>query len=80
MVYSGPGYVRIHDGRDGAPLRTIQGDASLDHFGASLGGCGDVNGDGGADFIIGAYQLDPPYIYGNGYARVFLSKPFLRRR
>jgi len=37
----------------------INGQASYDHSGASVASAGDVNGDGLADLIIGAYTSDP---------------------
>jgi hypothetical protein len=44
------------DGTDGI---TINGIASGDGAGRSVSDAGDVNGDGIADFIIGAPQADP---------------------
>jgi len=41
-------------GADGAVLMTFHGDAAGDHFGAAVGGAGDVDGDGTPDVIVGA--------------------------
>ncbi|MDP2309076.1 MAG: MopE-related protein [Pseudomonadota bacterium] len=39
-------------------VTTLQGDATGDYFGYSVGGGGDVDGDGFPDFVIGAYGND----------------------
>lgn len=69
------GRVRVMSGRNGAILRTLEGEADYDRFGESLASAGDVNGDGFADFIIGANPqfaatqgASPPYV---GRARVY---------
>jgi hypothetical protein len=41
------------------------------HFGYSVSGAGDVNGDGYADFMVGAPLENNENIIGNGYAYVF---------
>jgi hypothetical protein len=45
---------------DGTVGVVLYGRASADHFGFSLSGDGDVNGDGFADLLIGAIGADPP--------------------
>jgi hypothetical protein len=44
---------------DGANGFQISGEATLDYSGASVSSAGDMNGDGFADVIIGAYGADP---------------------
>jgi hypothetical protein len=44
---------------DGTIGFRLDGEAALDHSGRSVASAGDVNGDGFADVIIGAYEADP---------------------
>jgi len=64
------GSARVFSGQDGSILYTFNGDSAVDWFGCSVSGAGDVNNDGFADLIVGAYRDDNN---GNdsGSARVF---------
>ena len=66
------GSVDLFSGRDGSLLAHLTGDGEYDHFGSSVAGVGDVNGDGRADFIIGA--ADNSFDAG-GYARLYVGVP-----
>ena len=48
------GKVYLYSGVDGALLYQVTGDAAGNFFGGSISGVGDVDGDGKADFIVGA--------------------------
>ena len=52
----------------------ISGDDSSDYLGFSVSGLGDVNGDGFADFIVGAYRADSSGRTDSGEAYVFFGK------
>jgi len=65
-VAGGTGYATLYSGKDGTTLHTFYGDASGNWFGQQLSGAGDVNGDGYADVIVGAWPAD--------YARVYSGK------
>ncbi|MEM8712967.1 MAG: FG-GAP-like repeat-containing protein [Planctomycetota bacterium] len=55
---SGSGRVLVFSGQDGALLHSIPGSAPHDELGTSVGGAGDVDADGFADFIAGATGHD----------------------
>ncbi len=73
----GAGRVYVYYGgsrMDGTADAIFSGQAAGDYFGISVAGAGDVNGDGYADVVVGAYQCD---IGGTdaGRAYVFFGGP-----
>ncbi len=46
------------DGLPGASSWTVDGEQAANYFGGSIGDAGDVNGDGYADFLVGAGKYD----------------------
>jgi hypothetical protein len=44
----------VYSGRDGRVLLTLHGEAKGDSFGQHVSSAGDIDGDGGADLIVGA--------------------------
>lgn len=50
------GRIYVHSGRDGKPLLTLTGETAGEGFGTSPSVGGDVDGDGHADLIVGAWQ------------------------
>jgi len=56
------GRVYVHSGKDGRRLLTLTGEGPGEGFGTSPSVAGDVDGDGHADLIVGAWQ------YGGGAA------------
>jgi hypothetical protein len=50
------GRVYVHSGATGEQLLVIDGHVAGEGFGTSSSECGDVNGDGHADLVVGAWQ------------------------
>ncbi len=50
------GKARVISGLDGSILHTFAGAGATYRFGCAVDGVGDLNGDGHADFIVGAYS------------------------
>jgi hypothetical protein len=67
VFHGGPGWPA------GTPSRAIAGEYTNDYFGASVSGAGDVNGDGYADVLVGAYGYDDGLNDGAGKAYVYLG-------
>ena len=67
------GRVYVHSGRDGARLLTLTGETSGEGFGTSPSVAGDVDGDGRADLIVGAWQYGGAAI-GGGRAYLYSGK------
>ncbi len=65
------GSVYLYSGADGALLYQKDGGMAGDRFGERVASAGDVNGDGKADFIIGAYEADPGGLFSAGSAFVY---------
>ena len=63
------GSARLLSGDDGSILYTFKGVSADDIFGHSVSGAGDINGDGHADLIVGAWG-DDNNGDGSGSARV----------
>ncbi len=64
------GFARIHSGKTGAILLNIDGLATSEYFGFSVGGAGDVDLDGYDDVVVGAPGVSSSFKNG-GVARVY---------
>ena len=58
------GRIYVHSGRTGARLLTLTGETAGEGFGTSPSVAGDVDGDGRADLIVGAWQYGKAAISG----------------
>jgi len=69
LIDAGSAYV--YSGLDGALIYQWDGAAAGDHFGNSVSAAGDVNNDGFADLIVGAFNADPGGTVDAGSAYVY---------
>ena len=65
------GSAYVYSGADGSLLFQKNGSAAEDWLGSSVAGAGDVNGDGRADFIVGAPFANPNGLITAGQAFVY---------
>jgi len=67
------GYVKVFSGADGSVLHTFTGDANADHFGQSVAGMRDLDGDDSYEFLIGASFASPGGAVKAGIGRLWES-------
>jgi FG-GAP repeat protein len=68
------GAAYVYSGIDGSLLYQWDGEVNQDLFGMSVSGAGDVNRDGYADLIVGAYSANPNGITEAGSAYVYSGR------
>jgi hypothetical protein len=68
---AGMGIADLRSGADGSLLHRFSGSAAGDQLGAAVAGAGDVDGDGFADVLIGARNVDTAVGVDAGVAYVF---------
>ena len=59
----GPGKAYVYSGLNGSLLYAVTGEASMDMFGLSVAGAGDLDNDGYADFLVNSSAKNKVYIY-----------------
>ncbi len=64
------GQATVYSGFDGSVLYQLNGSNAEDYYGSDVAGVGDVNGDGIADFVVGAF-LEDTNVANEGSATVY---------
>ncbi len=65
------GFALVVSGANGATLHAISGEQQIMLFGEAVARAGDVDGDGHADFLVGAPNYDAPGIQDAGLVRLY---------
>ncbi len=73
-VLQDAGAVYVYSGQDGSLLYQINGEEAANRLGGSVGVSGDVDEDGGEDFIVGTPEADINGMEDAGAAYVFSGK------
>jgi FG-GAP repeat protein len=73
----GAGSALVYSGATGALIMQDYGSADSEWFGESVSGLGDVNGDGKAEFMVGALYASPGGVLRAGSAYVFEVNPIM---
>ena len=68
------GQVVVYSGKTGGVIYSHDGESDGDRFGWSVAGLGDINGDGRADYIVGAPLYDNTSIPNTGKVYVYSGK------
>jgi hypothetical protein len=69
--------VFVHSGADAHVLMTLTSNTDVTFFGRSIAGVGDMDGDGGADILVGSTAEPAGGVYENaGAAWVYSSQPW----
>jgi len=70
------GSVFVYSGTNGTFLYQLNGDRSSQgsNFGGSVGGCGDINGDGRGDFIVGTGIGRAAFVYSGADGNLLYNK------
>jgi hypothetical protein len=71
------GSAMVYSGATGALIMQDYGSADFEWFGETVAGLGDVNGDGKAEFMVGALYASAGGFYGAGSAYVYEANPIM---
>jgi hypothetical protein len=71
------GSAELRSGASGELLVRLDGEEAGDYFGSSVAGAGDLDGDGLAELLVGAYEASPGGLQEAGAAYLYSLDPFL---
>ena len=78
-AFNQQGQARVHSGADGALLATLSGELDGSQFGWSVAAVHDVDGDGVADFAVGAPASSNPAAAGSVFVHSGATAGLIRR-